>query len=148
MNFPWKCPSFEIPRFFHAWNFRFSGFSRWVGTLLYVSAPSINTVFDNLQDDVATVRTWLDANKLSLHVDNPVCMLVNSHQRKWYISTNFPISLHNTKIDQVSLSSYLGIAKWSTSKLQRTSGRGHQIVCRSFKGQGLQVGLRDCRTLA
>lgn len=79
-------------------------------TAFYTSSVSTNVINVNLQSDLASVSTWLNANKLSLHIGKTSCMFVCSRQKRQHVQDPFiNLTLNDQVISQVECIDYLGV---------------------------------------
>ena len=79
-------------------------------TVFYCSDISVASVTHKLQHDLLTVASWLQANKLSLHIGKTSCMIFgNNRKKELQDNPNLDISLSDEDISQESDCKYLGI---------------------------------------
>ena len=64
----------------------------------------------NLQNDLESVSTWLNVNKLSLHMGKTAFMFVCSRQKRQHIhDPSVKLNLNGKDIAQVDSIDYLGV---------------------------------------
>ena len=78
-------------------------------TVMYGN-PNINIIEDKLNEDLNSLQTWLNHNKLILNVDKTVCMLIGTWQRKSSARVqSFNLYLNGKKVTEVTNAKLLGV---------------------------------------
>ena len=77
-------------------------------TVIFYSGKSINEIENVVSADLSMLNSWLNVNKLFLHVDKTECVLFGSAKRL-HTTTNFEISINGQRIKQVPKYKYLGV---------------------------------------
>ena len=76
----------------------------------FTSSSNVNAINVNIQNDLESVNTWLNVNKLSLHIGKTTCMFVCSGQKRQDIQNpSINLNLNGHDIRQVASIDYLGV---------------------------------------
>ena len=77
----------------------------------FTSSSNVNAINVNIQSDLESVHTWLNVNKLSLHIGETTCMFVCSRQKRQDIQNpSIKLNLmHRLEIKFYLILSYLNL---------------------------------------
>ena len=114
-------------------------------TNLFASNSDLDTLISTINHELGLVYTWLNANKLSLHIGKTNCMLFAPKGK--YISIKNKIFINGNPIDEVSETKFLGVIidnrlTWASHikymKNKAAKGLGIILKCRKiFKTETL-----------
>ena len=78
-------------------------------TIIFCSHKDANHLVSFVNNELARIIIWLKVNKLSLNLTKTNFMIFMIHPRQKKVNANFPLSLENTVIRQVTETKILGV---------------------------------------
>ena len=78
-------------------------------TSIFCSHKDVNHLVSIVNNELAKIIIWLKVNKLSLNLTKTNFMIFMIHPRQKKVNANFPLSLENTVIKQVTETKFLGV---------------------------------------
>jgi hypothetical protein len=77
--------------------------------LLYIMGDNVDSIINNLQEELRGIQDWLSNNNLVLNIDKTKFMIIKCKYNTINRNNNLILKIHNTHIEQVETFKYLGI---------------------------------------
>lgn len=111
-------------------------------TTIVTQGKSLNDIIQMLNEELVKVRSWLNANRLSLNVAKTHFMIFRSRSKR--LPQHFDVKLNDSSVDCVESTKFLGVIidvniTWmeQINKVKGKVSRGFGIVCKARKVFGV-----------